>query len=314
MISVTATVTDAAGTVSAPKTATATIGPAISYSTYDIARGIDATEAAMRASIGFTGGSLNGHQRAYSGASHPLTFAASKVANAANWNNAAVLNTKFPDWEALANGAYDGVISGFYNSWPIGIRGWVTCNHEPENDAGDAFTWITGIRRYIKVAAARIRARGLNVAVGGVLMSYSWDSERWQDYQWWIDLPVIDRPQTFFGLDHYGRCLPTTPVTGEDLITPLKAIIAPVRTEGINRFALFETGLDRRRKGASTIIGTDQTIANWLPGFESGLRSIPGMEVVSMFYSGQVGPAAQYAQINGPAIPAWASIVSRGQR
>lgn len=313
-ITVTATVTDSSGSNHSKQTS-ATIGePLISYSTYDIARGIDATEAAMRAAIGFTGGVLNGHQRAYSGASHPATFGVSKVANAASWNSAAMLNTKITDWAGLANGAYDTLITGFYNSWPVGMRGWVTCNHEPENDGGDPAVWVTGIRRYIAVAAARIRARGLNVAVGGVLMSYSWDTERWRDYDWWTNLPTIDRPQVFFGLDHYGRCLPTTPVTGEDLITPLQAIIAPVRAAGISRFALFETGLDRRRKGSSTIIGTNQTIADWLPGFDAGCRGIPGLEVVSMFYSGQVGPAAQYAQINGVALPVWATIVKNGRR
>lgn len=308
---ITVRVRDATGAVATRQVSTTIGGSSISYGTYDIARGIDATEAAMRTAIGYNG-VLNNHQRAYSGTNHPLTFATSKVANAANWHHTAMLNTKLTDWAGLANGAYDALINGFWSSWPVGIRGWVTCNHEPENDGGDPAVWVAGIRRYVALAAARIRARGLDVAVGGVLMSYSWDSERWRDYDWWTGLPAIDRPQTFFGLDHYGRCLPGPPVVGEDMITPLREIIDSVRPSGIQRFALFECGLDRRRKGQSTIIGSNQTIADWLPGFDAGLRSIAGMEAANMFFSGQVGPAAQYAQIGGVALPIWAQIVKNG--
>lgn len=300
------TVTDGTNTVSA----SADIGPL--FATIDSERGQFTTEIAMADSIGAVG-LVNAFLHGYSGASHPASFNASAVATASNWNNAAMLNTKL-DWAGLANGTYDALITGFYESWPQAVRGWVTVNHEPENDAGDPAVWCAGVSRYIQVAAAVIRRRQLNVAVGGVLMAFSWTTPRWQSYQWWKQIPPRDRPQTFFGLDLYGKCLPTSPVTGEDIVTPLKAIIAPARDAGVSRFALFETALDKRQKNKATaIIGTDQTIAAWLPGFARGVASIPGMEAVCHFHAA-AGPASQYAQLLGPSIPVWAAICRDGSR
>jgi hypothetical protein len=300
------TVTDGTNTVSVP----VGIGPL--FATIDSERGQFATEIAMATSIN-AAGVVNSFIHGYSGASHPATFSVSAVSTASHWNSAAMLNTKL-DWAGLANGSYDSLIAVFYESWPQAVKGWVTVNHEPENDAGDPEVWCAGVSRYVQVAAAVVRERRLNVAVGGVLMAFSWTTPRWQAYQWWKQIPPRDRPQTFFGLDLYGKCLPTVPVTGEDIVAPLKAIIAPVREAGINRFALFETALDRRQKNkASAIIGTDATIAAWLPKFARDVASIPGMEAVCHFHAA-AGPASQYAQLLGPSIPVWAAICRDGCR
>jgi hypothetical protein len=316
-ITVTAVATDAEGN-HASSAASATVGPAaptVTFGSWDNERGQDGMESAMKTSISFSG-QLNGFQRGYSGNAHPDLFANSAIAQATSWNNAGMLNTKL-DWATLAGGGYDSLITGFYNSWPAAVRGWVTINHEPENDGNtDSASYIAGVARYVSVAASRIRARGLAVGVGGCLMGFSWapGSTAWQTWKWWEAIAAVDRPQTVFMLDQYAKTLPGPPIVGEDIASGLPAIFQPARDSGITRFALLETALDRRRKNHSDqIIGTDQTIADWLPGFATALAAIPGLEAVCHFHSA-TGPASQYAQLNTVALPVWAGIVRDGRR
>jgi hypothetical protein len=259
--------------------------------------------------------------RGYSGASHPSTFASSSVSNAASWNNGAMLNTKFPNIDALVSGTYDNQIRGFYNSWPVGVRGWVCINHEFGNDgrSAEAAVYRASTAHYIHVAAEVIRDRGLDVGVGGCGMQFDWEPQtgpRWPLYAWWQEVDPIDLPQTVFGLDIYAKHL-TNPLRGEDIINDpegLLAIFDEARTWGITRFAIFETALDKRRRNFQTqIIGTDASIADWIPWYASELEVVQGLEAVCYFHS-DVGPASQYAQLNGVALPAYATVVANGAR
>ena len=302
-------------------------GPSLRLLTWDAARGQDGVETALATAISWSSPpKLNMGSRGYSGSSHPATFAASSVSNAASWNNFAMLNTKpgNGDWAGMANGAYDSLIDGFWDSWPKTVRGKVTAFHEPENDGrtAEAADWIAGLVHYISRSAARIRLRDLDCAVGGVLMGFSFENgsgPRYPTWRWWNQVPAVDLPQTFFGIDKYATTDPG-PV-GENIISgssgDLTEIINLVRAEsGITRFSVFETALDKRQSGTlndptPTIIGTDTTIANWIPGFYTGLQGLVslGLEDVCYFHS-PTGAASQYAQLNGPALTAWANAIA----
>lgn len=300
----------------------------------------DEMDGQMAASVGVER-PVSTFRRGYSGSGHPATFAASTVADALTYAAAtssgrfgAMLNTKFTDWPGLASGAYDSVIAGFYNSWPENIYGVVTINHEPENDGptpanrtnptyvawaeANGPVYCTGVRRYIDVAAPIIRARGLDLKVGGCLMDFSWDviegTQRVVDWRWWNGLAAANINQVDFGIDAYVKTVNGTPPVGYTLVPRLNECLAAARGAGIKSFSLYETALDRRERfNGNNLVGNDATLADWIPGYATFLESVPEVRLVCWFHT-PGGPASDQAYLAGPAIPAWATVCMEGKR
>lgn len=252
----------------------------------------------------------------YSGNSHPTTFASSAVSTAQGLGIGAMLNTKL-DWAGLANGDYDSLIAGFYNSWPVEVFGVVTVNHEPENDGPspakpsdstyvswantNAPIWKNGLNRYINVAAPIIRARGLNVRVGGCLMDFSWDTTRYTWWNWWDEINPANVNEIDFGIDAYVKTVDATPPYGYDLIPRIQECAAEARSVGIKSVSLYETAVDRRkRNGGETLVGTDASVGAWWPQYVAGLKGIPEIHMVCYFHL-PAGPASAQAYLNGSA-------------
>ena len=304
--------------------------------------GVNVKDQEMATSIGGTT-PIATFRRGYSGNSHPNTFAGSSVSSATTYAAAqpsgrfgAMLNTKFGDWAALAAGTYDAQIAGFYNSWPTNIYGVVTVNHEPENDGpapanrtnSTYVTWAeangpvfcAGVRRYIDVAAPIIRSRGLDVKVGGCLMDFSWDviggTQRYIDWKWWEGITPANLGQVDFGIDAYSKTTNTGGVpVGYPLDDRLDEILVHMRAAGIDSFSLYETANDRRlRNGGDTLVGTDESVAAWIPGFVDYIETqIPEARMICWFHT-PTGPASAQAYLAGPATPAWANVCMNGRR
>jgi hypothetical protein len=313
--------------------------PPLRLVTWDGARGQAGIEAALAGAVGWTGpGTLNMGDRGYSGSSFPSTFAASSISDAASWGGFGMLNVKTgTDWAGMAAGAYNATIDSFWDSTPLDVVVKLTWGHEPENDSrnAEAPDWIAGLVQFIHRSAAKIRARttarggtpGVDDldGAGGVLMGYSFQNSsgpRYPTWRYWDQIAEADLGQAFFGIDKYASS--TNSTTGENIISgssgDLTEIITLVRAQsGMRRFSVFETALDRRQTGTlnddpPVIVGTDSSIANWIPGFYTGLQGLIGLglEDVCYFHS-PTGEASEYAQLNGPALTAWANCLVHAQ-
>lgn len=295
-------------------------------------------EAALAASIGGHSGRIGTFLRGYSGSNFPSTFQASSVANAATFAAAtpsgtygAMLNVKRSDWGALASGAYDATITSFFNSWPQEVYGSFTINHEPENDGPspanpsnptymawantNAPLWCQGIARTIAVAAPIIRARGLDVKLGGCLMDFSWDTTRWQLWDWWnyVDPQYFDVVE--YQLDAYCKTVNGTPPRHHDLLPRLVQSLAPARSIGIEHVSLFETANDRReRNNGDVIVGNDESVAVfWEEYFAQLEAQIPEARMVC-YFSTPAGPASAQAGIAGRGLEVFANGCLAGRR
>lgn len=264
----------------------------------------------------------------YSGNSHPSTFASSAVSTAPALGVGAMLNTKL-DWNGLANGTYDSLIAGFFNTWPVDTWGEVTVNHEPENEVKPASPtnsdwvawanvnapiWKTGINRYIDIAAPIIRSRGLNVKVGGVLMDFSWDTTRWQWWNWWDTITPANLGQVVFGADAYVKTVNGSPPVGYDLMPRINTMLAEARSVGITSFSLWETAVDRReRNNGNVLVGTEASTTAWWDNYYQRLQEIPEMRMVC-YYHTPGGPASDQAYLTGTSIAKYADICMQGRR
>lgn len=280
-------------------------------------------EAALANAVGGYSGPMTSFVRGYSGSNFPSTFGASSVASAAtiaastpSGTFGAMLNVKRSDWAGLASGAYDSTIISFFNSWPTNVYGSFTINHEPENDGPSPATpsnsayvswasvngpiWSQGIARTIAVAAPIIRARGLDVKIGGCLMDFSWDTTRWQYWDWWnyVDPQYFD--VTEFQLDAYTKTVAGSPPQAHDPMPRLAQSTSHARAVGIQHFSLFETANDRRlRNGGDTIVGNDESVAVFWENYFPALKAqIPETRMVC-YFSTPSGPASAQAGIAG---------------
>ena len=269
--------------------------------------------------------------RGYSGNNFPSTFQASAVSSAPSRGVGAMLNVKRPDWQALANGDYDGTIQSFFNSWPAGTFGSFTINHEPENDgpapanpSNPAYVswasvqgpiWCQGIARTIAVAAPIIRSRGLDVKLGGCLMDFSWDTTRWQYWDWWnyIDPQYLDVIE--FQLDAYTKTVAGSPPRHYDLMPRLEECMSHARTANIEHFSLFETANDRRQHhGGDNMVGNDESVAVFWEEYFTELKNrIPETRMVA-YFSIPTGPASAQAGIMGRGLEVFASACLNGKR
>lgn len=276
-------------------------------------------------------GPIGAFLRGYSGSNFPSTFQTSSVASAPSRGLGAMINVKRSDWQALANGAYDSTIQSFFNSWPVGTFGSFTINHEPENDGPAPATpsnsayvawasvqgpiWSQGIARTIAVAAPIIRARGLDVKLGGCLMDFSWDTTRWQYWDWWnyVDPQYFDVVE--FQLDAYGKTVAGSPPRSHDLLPRLIESMSQARAAGIQHLSLFETASDRReRHNSSNIVGTDESIAAFWEDYFPALKAqIPETRMVA-YFSIPTGPASQHAAIMGRGLEVFANACLNGRR
>jgi len=296
--------------------------------------GFDATDQLLADSIG-VGRPLGTFIHGYSGNSHPASFSSSSVSSAASRGIGAMLNTKL-DWRSLANGDYDSLIAGFWNSWPTAVHGMVTVNHEPENDGptpanatNAAYVtwantngpiWKAGIARYLSICAPIIRARNLKVRFGGCLMDFSWDviggTVRWPYWDWWNEPEIADNLDVVtFGIDAYWKHL-DNPVRGVSPNARVNELLAVVRSKGIESLSFWETAVDRRlRNGGSNppIIGTNQSLSNWWISYAAFLNTIPEVDYVAYFHIPD-GPASQQAYLDGVAVPTFAQICLEGRR
>lgn len=308
------------------------------YGHIDGARGDAAMETALRNSIALAAPARVGtFLRGYSGTSHPSVFSSSSVSGAvalaaaeSSGKYGAMLNVKRPDWQALADGEYDELIAGFYQSWPVEVYGEVVINHEPENDGPlpantsnptyvswattNGPIWQAGINRYIDVAAPIIRARNLDVKIGACLMNFSWDSTRWQYFTWWEGITPANINEVVFGLDAYVKTVNGTPPVGYDMRPQTQLILNVARSAGISHFSLYEFAVDKRERfNGNVVVGTDQSNANWYPIFCNWLDAQPEVRMACQFHT-PGGPASDQAQLNGPALPVWANICMNGRR
>lgn len=243
----------------------------------------------------------------YSNSSLPATFDSSAVANADNQGIGAMLNVKRP-WAGLASGAYNADIIGFFNSWPVGTFGSVTINHEPENDAplpsteaqapsnpnwvawanANAQIWKDGVNQFISVAAPVIRARGLNVTVGGCLMDFSWDTQRYTWWNWWDELDPANLDVAAFQIDAYWHA--NSNGTMRDFRPRMSQLLSEARSVGIQHFELFETNFSRAASyGGAPIVATAATQAQAWRDFAAYLNATPEVRMVSEFH---LGPTA----------------------
>lgn len=309
-------------------------GPLLRLVTWDGGRGQDGIESALATAVGWSGpGKLNMGSRGYSGSSFPL-FTASSISDAATWGNFGMLNVKTGgDFTGMANGAYNTTIDSFWNSVPLSVIVKLTWEHEPENNpnaVADAPDWIAGGVQFIHRSAPKIRARTLarggtpgvddEDGAGLVLMGFSFDLgsggtgvARYPTWKWWDQIAEADRGQAFFGVDKYAKCLNST--SGDNILSgnsgDLENMFGTVDAQAgyTMRKSVFETALDKRLKGDpnDTVVGTDTTIANWIPGFYAGLKDLAadnGLEDLCYFHS-PTGAASEFAQLNGPALAAW---------
>jgi len=276
-------------------------------------------------------GPIGSFIRGYSGTNFPSTFQASSVSSAPSRGVGAMLNVKRPDWGALASGAYDGTIQSFFNSWPVETFGSFTINHEPENDGPSPATpsnhdyvawasvngplWCQGIARTIAVAAPIIRSRGLDVKLGGCLMDFSWDTTRWQYWDWWnyVDPQYFDVVE--FQIDAYTKTVDSDPPRHYNLLPRLVECMNHGRSVGIEHFSLFETANDRRlRNGGDTIVGNDESVAVfWEEYFSALQQQIPETRMVA-YFSIPTGPASAQAGIMGRGLEVFAEGCLNGLR
>lgn len=263
----------------------------------------------------------------YSGATMPNTFQSSSVASAEAMGLGAMLNVKW-DWNQAANGGLDSRIVSFFNSWPVSVPGMVTLNHEPENDGpspanpsnaayvtwanANAPIWKAGLKRFIDVAAPIIRARGLKVKVGGCLMDFSWDTTRWQFWDWWTNITPANINEVTFGIDAYWKHL-NSPLRGIDPKPRVNELLAVVRSAGIKSFSFWETAVDRRQRGSETVIGTQESCATWWNSYALFLKSIPEVDFVCYFHTPS-GPASGQAWLEGVGAAAYANICMSNRR
>lgn len=279
-------------------------------------------------------------EHGYSGTSYPSSFNGSSVSGAPGRGIGAMLNVKIADWQGIADGDYDSQMVGLFNTWPVDTPGTVTLNHEPENDGpspanpsnssyvtwanANAPAWSTGIGRWINVVAPIIRSRGLNVKVGACLMDFSWDTTRWQFWQWWNDplvqanLDVVD-----FGIDAYVKMdnVGGLPV-GHDLMPRINETVAVMRAAGIESYSLYETAVDRRwRNNGDAYVSdpaTNDTVNQtamtaWWDNYAARLSEIPEMRMVCYFHL-PTGPASAQAWMTGSTIGKYADICLNGRR
>ncbi len=252
-------------------------------------------------------GPIGAFIRGYSGFTWPATFAATTVSAAPTLGIGAVLNVKTPswqDWESLANGGWDSHIRTFFESWPVETFGSLTINHEPENDyeavrpfnlRNPAYVawaqvwgpiWSRSIARVIQVAAPIIRARGLDVKIGGCLMEYSWNSyvsPRWKLWDWWNYVDPQYHDVTEFQIDIYATFAGSPPVGG-DLIPRMERCMKSARTAGVYWWSILETAISRTEtNGGDTPLGTYEDQAVWWEDFGPRVAAIPGGRTVAYF-------------------------------
>lgn len=267
----------------------------------------------------------------YSGSNFPSTFQASTVASAPSRGIGAMLNVKQSDWQALVNGDYDSTIQSFFNSWPVETFGSFTINHEPENDgpspaspSNPAYVswasvqgpiWSQGIAHTIAVAAPIIRSRGLDVKLGGCLMDFSWDTTRWQYWDWWnyVDLQYLDVVE--FQLDAYTKTVNGTPPRHDNLLPRLVQSVSHARAVGIQYFSLFETANDRReRNNGDNMVGNDESVAVfWEEYFPALKAQIPETRMVG-YFSIPTGPASGQAGIMARGLEVFGNACLNGRR
>lgn len=275
--------------------------------------------------------------RGYSGFTFPKTFQETTVRWADDLGIGAVLNTKIPTvdgWRGLANGSWDEHIATFFNSWPQHVFGSFTINHEPENDGGDAYKphrpqnpkwvewanvwgpiWCRGIERVIRVAAPIIRARGLNVGIGGNLMEYSWNSyvaPRWMLWNWWDYVHPDFYDVAEFQINIYANFVNTMPPVGADLIPRLLTTLAAPRSAGLHRWSILESAISRsEHNGGGTLLGTYEGQAEWLEDFIPRVSAIPGGRTYTYFST----PGAPVASdLQGRALEVYANACLNGTR
>ena len=290
--------------------------------------GYDAFDQIMADSVGVSR-PVSTFMHGYSGSNLPISFASSAVSSAQSLGIGAMLNTKRP-WPELANGDYDADIASLFNSWPTNVFGSVTINHEPENDGPSPADpsnpnylswaqtngplWSAGVNRFINVAAPIIRGRGLDVKVGGCLMGFSWDTTRWQYWNWWDSINPANLDAIEFQIDEYAKTVNGNPPYGYDLMPRIDVMLNVARSVGIQHFSLFETAVDRRlRNGGETIVGDDSTLAAWWPTYASQLSARPEVRMVGYFHT-PTGPASAQGYLEGPAVSVYANICLNGRR
>lgn len=242
----------------------------------------------------------------YSGSALPATFQVSSVKNADTIGIGAMLNVKRP-WAGLAAGAYNADIVGFFNSWPVGTFGSVTINHEPENDGPSPASpsnsaWVTwanangpiwrdGVNQFIDLAAPIIRARGLDVKVGGCLMDFSWDPntpQRFTWFNWWDETTPANRDVVSFMVDAYWHA--NSNGTMRDHTPRMTQVLSEARSVGITSLDLFETNFSRAAAyGGSPIVASAATQAAAWQRFATYLNGIPEIRMVSEFHLGPSG-------------------------
>ena len=273
--------------------------------------------------------------RGYSGLNWPATFAETAVAAAPARGTGAVLNVKTPTWQEwadLANGDWDDHIRTFFESWPVEVFGSLTVNHEPKNDyeavrpfnmRNPAYVewaqiwapiWCQGIARVIEIAAPIIRARSLDVKIGGCLMEYSWNSyvsPRWKLWDWWNYVDPQYHDVTEFQIDIYAQFSGSPPV-GDDLVARLQNCMKSARTAGIYWWSILETAISRtERHGGNTELGTYEDQALWWEDYAARLAEIPGGRTVT-YFSLPGEPLNSY--LEGPGLEVLADLCLNGRR
>lgn len=291
--------------------------------------------------INYTGpGYIGTHVRGYSGFTWPATFQETSVADAPSKGLPAMLNVKTPtvhDWKDVVAGLWDDHIQTFFESWPSGTPGTFTLNHEPENDVGNDLPsqnpyrpynnrnpvysawaqewgpiWCRSIARVIKVAAPIIRARGLDVTIGGCLMEYSWNSYtlgRWHAWRWWDYVDPADFDVAEFQIDIYGNSVNGEDgVYYEDLIPRFQTAYKAAQAAGIHQWSIYEMAVTKVEKnGGGNVLPdpNDSIRAAWWTDFADRIAEIPGGRFINYF---AVPDAPVEAWIRDDSLVAFANI------
>lgn len=297
----------------------------------------DALDAVLAANLDDPPDHVGTFIHGYSGSNLPASFSSSSVAGAQSRGVGAMLNVKRP-WSGLANGDYDDDIEAFFESWPVGVFGSVTMNHEPENDnpSGasnpsdpayvswantNAPIWKDGLNRFIDVAAPIIRARGLDVKVGGCLMDFSWDNTRWQWWDWWEDVTPGNINEVAFQVDAYWRA--NNDGTLRDFRPRMETLLDVCRSANIPHFELWETNVSRANAYGSgaTIVASVSAMTAWWQDYAAYLHQQPEVRMVCEYhlptgFASQNSwlPGSSGANNSGGTLEAFANICVNGNR
>lgn len=248
--------------------------------------------------------------RGYSGNSYPTSLSGS-MAHYASYGGRVFLNAKIGGQYDLAlAGGFDDQWRALFQNWPVGVPGWVTLQHEPENDAGIVpDKWCRTVGRWIDIVAPVIRSRSLPCGVGGMLMgSFTLPTNshaNWSTWNWWQHVLPENLDQTVWMVDEYAQHTIGPPIRGNSMHAQLVRMFDKVRPAGITRFAVGEFAISRERDQGTTIIGTSATQAAWIDEQIPLFRQIEGLEAACYFHKHD-GPASKDAKLDGPALLAYA--------